>query len=128
LFDFISSDLNKEAKKCLCTKEDLSVQAPYRSSDRHDLGYKNPKGPRWPSNPQLSWSPLGKVGRCVITEDTLLSVLSKSEPEVATPDFENFFKKYKAQRPVSEMTDWLIQEGLAVEVFIRLPILLSTSR
>jgi hypothetical protein len=121
LFDFISSDLNKEAKKCLCTKEDLSVQAPYRSSDRHDLGYKNPKGPRWPSNPQLSWSPLGKVGRCVITEDTLLSVLSKSEPEVATPDFENFFKKYKAQRPVSEMTDWLIQEGLAVEVFDETP-------
>jgi hypothetical protein len=95
---------------------DLKVLPPYRRDDQCGQGHINPSGPRWPpsrKNSPLEWVPLGEVGRYVVSESSLLSVLKGSIPEVSEPDFNSFFSKYKYQKPVSDMADWMIHEGLA---------------
>jgi hypothetical protein len=115
-FDFLSDDLNSEARALIRSKVDLMVLPPYRRDGSGNQGYSNPYGPRWSGvhkKDQLSWVPLGEVGKYIIGEDTLLSVLSKGTPEVVDPDFEDFFKKYRFQKPVCDMADWLLEKGLA---------------
>jgi ribonuclease HI len=36
-----------------------------------------------------------------------------SVPEVKDPDFPGFFQRYKYQKPVCDMADWMVHEGLA---------------
>jgi hypothetical protein len=115
-FDFLSDDLNSEARALIKARVDLMVLPPYRRDGSVNQGYSNPIGPRWPGvqkSDQLNWVPLGEVGKYFIREDTLLSVLTKGVPEVKDPDFEGFFRKYRYQKPVCDMADWLLEEGLA---------------
>jgi hypothetical protein len=115
-FDFLTDALNSEARALINSKVDLMVLPPYRRDGFENQGYSNLNGPRWPGvrkTDQLNWVPLGGVGKYLVKEDTLLSVLREGAPEVKGPDFEEFFKKYRYQRPVCDMADWLLKEGLA---------------
>jgi hypothetical protein len=113
---FISDSLALEARTLLENPKDLTVLPPYRRDDQYDQGNANPKGPRWPvprKESHLEWTPLGEVGRIVVSENTLFSVMKATTPEVLAPDFPGFFQRYKFQKPVCDMADWMVHEGLA---------------
>jgi hypothetical protein len=97
---------------------DISVNAPYRSDGlKFNTKGSKPNGPRCPaSSLNMPWTPFGEVGSYQVDRETLLSVLMYGSPETPEPDFEAFFEKYKFKQQISDMADWFIDQGLAVEV------------
>jgi hypothetical protein len=112
---FVHPKLVEEAQKLAEASPLISINPPYRRDGRKDQGKYNPNGPRCPGGfSDLVWTPFGEVGTYHINEDTLLSVLQRTLPEVQEPDFEQFFGKYRYQEAISNMADWFLEKGLAV--------------
>jgi hypothetical protein len=115
LLSFVDSVLVQEAQSLSEARSFISVKPPYRRDGRKDQGISTPYGPRCPGGSQdLTWTPFGDVGTYHINDDTLLSILQNTAPEIPDPEFDVFFKKYKYQEAIANMAEWFVDQGLAV--------------